>query len=229
MIVVPVAGYVRVTRRAAFRSRPSTRWACRRWCHGPTRWPKWPRPVHYGAGLAIAALICVHIGAALFHGIVKRDGVFSRIWPPFGGGLRARAHLVPAVGWSICRAREARSALRRMIPLQGGASTLSCHLPFPASGLGVRTRASPGDQPGFPGLCSCADGASGRGPCGGRGQAVATAGPVGRRRRRWGWSRSARSGSRRGGDGDPGPCAAAERAAPRRLRAGSRRARPRSS
>jgi cytochrome b561 len=44
--------------------------------------------IHYGAGLAIMALIALHIAAALFHGIVKRDGIFSRMWPPLGGGGR---------------------------------------------------------------------------------------------------------------------------------------------
>lgn len=41
--------------------------------------------VHYLAGLAIAALAVVHVGAALHHGIIARDGVFSRMWPPVGG------------------------------------------------------------------------------------------------------------------------------------------------
>jgi len=46
------------------------------------------KSVHYYGGLAIAALIVLHIGAALHHGIVKKDGVFSRMWPPLGGGSR---------------------------------------------------------------------------------------------------------------------------------------------
>lgn len=46
------------------------------------------KTVHYGAGLLLIALIAMHIGAALFHGVVKQDGVFSRMWPPVGGGTR---------------------------------------------------------------------------------------------------------------------------------------------
>lgn len=42
------------------------------------------KTVHYGAGLAIAALIALHVAAALRHGLVQRDGVFSRMWPPVG-------------------------------------------------------------------------------------------------------------------------------------------------
>jgi cytochrome b561 len=26
----------------------------------------------------------LHVGAALFHGVVKRDGVFARMWPALG-------------------------------------------------------------------------------------------------------------------------------------------------
>jgi cytochrome b561 len=37
--------------------------------------------VHYYGGLAIAVLIAMHVGAALQHGLIKRDGVFSRMWP----------------------------------------------------------------------------------------------------------------------------------------------------
>lgn len=36
--------------------------------------------VHYLAHYAVIALIALHVGAALFHGIVRRDGVFSRMW-----------------------------------------------------------------------------------------------------------------------------------------------------
>lgn len=46
------------------------------------------KSIHYYGGIALAALIAMHIGAALYHGIVKKDGVFSRMWPPVGGGTR---------------------------------------------------------------------------------------------------------------------------------------------
>lgn len=42
------------------------------------------KTVHYFGSYAIGGLIAMHIGAALFHGIVRKDGVFSRMWPPFG-------------------------------------------------------------------------------------------------------------------------------------------------
>jgi cytochrome b561 len=86
-ILVPVAGYVRV-RAGGF----------------PIEWldalgipPLVPRSdalaqvaqtTHYVAALTFAALIGLHVLAAIYHGAVRQDGVFGRIWPPFG---RARA------------------------------------------------------------------------------------------------------------------------------------------
>ena len=44
--------------------------------------------VHYIAAISIAAVLATHVGAALHHGIMRRDGVFSRMWPPIGGRTR---------------------------------------------------------------------------------------------------------------------------------------------
>lgn len=44
------------------------------------------KSVHYGGSLVLAAFVILHIGAALHHAILRRDGVFSRMWPPIGGG-----------------------------------------------------------------------------------------------------------------------------------------------
>ncbi|MCL3883235.1 cytochrome b [Marivita sp. GX14005] len=46
------------------------------------------KTLHYYGGIAIAALLAVHIGAAAQHGLLRRDGVFSRMWPPFGARTR---------------------------------------------------------------------------------------------------------------------------------------------
>ena len=40
------------------------------------------KAVHYYARYVIIALILAHVGAAAMHGLIKRDGVFSRMWPP---------------------------------------------------------------------------------------------------------------------------------------------------
>lgn len=44
--------------------------------------------VHYYGGVAIALIIGLHITAAAYHGVVRKDGVFSRMWPPFAGPTR---------------------------------------------------------------------------------------------------------------------------------------------
>ena len=37
--------------------------------------------IHWTARFALLALILMHVGAALHHALVKRDGVFGRMWP----------------------------------------------------------------------------------------------------------------------------------------------------
>jgi cytochrome b561 len=46
------------------------------------------KAAHYYGAIAIGLLIATHIGAAAFHGIVRKDGVFSRMWPPFGASAK---------------------------------------------------------------------------------------------------------------------------------------------
>jgi cytochrome b561 len=38
--------------------------------------------IHAAAKNLLIVLIALHIGAASYHGLIRRDGVFSRIWPP---------------------------------------------------------------------------------------------------------------------------------------------------
>ena len=35
---------------------------------------------HWYVGMAITLLVCAHIGGALFHAVVRRDGVLQRMW-----------------------------------------------------------------------------------------------------------------------------------------------------
>ncbi|PTX57473.1 cytochrome b561 [Litoreibacter ponti] len=39
------------------------------------------KATHLYAGYAIIALIAMHVGAALFHALVKKDDIFERMWP----------------------------------------------------------------------------------------------------------------------------------------------------
>jgi cytochrome b561 len=44
--------------------------------------------IHTTAIFGLLLLIAMHVGAAAYHGIVRRDGVVSRMWPPFSGPSR---------------------------------------------------------------------------------------------------------------------------------------------
>lgn len=39
------------------------------------------KSIHWATHYVVIALVTVHVGAALFHAVIKRDGVFSRMWP----------------------------------------------------------------------------------------------------------------------------------------------------
>lgn len=38
--------------------------------------------LHFAAGMLLIAVLAVHVGAALQHALIHRDGVWSRMWPP---------------------------------------------------------------------------------------------------------------------------------------------------
>lgn len=38
--------------------------------------------VHFYSAFLLMAVIALHVGAALQHALIQRDGVFSRMWPP---------------------------------------------------------------------------------------------------------------------------------------------------
>ena len=40
------------------------------------------KAIHYATAFVLIALVAIHIGAAAFHRLVRRDGVFGRMWPP---------------------------------------------------------------------------------------------------------------------------------------------------
>ncbi|MFP7673817.1 cytochrome b [Marivita sp. S0852] len=39
------------------------------------------KTIHFYGGWTIAFLAALHVGAALHHGLIKKDGIFSRMWP----------------------------------------------------------------------------------------------------------------------------------------------------
>jgi cytochrome b561 len=87
LIILPVAGYVRV-RAGGFPIESLDALGIPPLVPRSDALAETAKTVHYVAGVTITVVLALHISAALFHGIVKRDGVFSRIWPPIGGGAR---------------------------------------------------------------------------------------------------------------------------------------------
>jgi cytochrome b561 len=86
LVVVPLAGYVRV-RAGGFPIESLDALGLPSLVPRSDALAETAKAVHYYGGLAIAALIALHICAAAYHGILRRDGVFSRMWPPFGGSV----------------------------------------------------------------------------------------------------------------------------------------------
>ena len=43
------------------------------------------KTLHFYGAITITTLIAIHVGAAIQHGLLRRDGVFSRMWPPVSG------------------------------------------------------------------------------------------------------------------------------------------------
>ena len=80
LIAMPVAGYVRV-RAGGFPIEALDALGAPALVPRSESLAEFASLLHWLGGLALAALIALHVGAALFHGIVKRDGVFSRMWP----------------------------------------------------------------------------------------------------------------------------------------------------
>ncbi len=85
LLIMPLSGYVRV-RAGGFPIEAFDALGV------PTLVPRsdalaeFAKTVHYYAAYGIMILIAMHIGAAAFHGLVRKDGIFSRMWPVFGTG-----------------------------------------------------------------------------------------------------------------------------------------------
>lgn len=79
LVVMPIAGYVRV-KAGGFPIETLDAWGV------PALVPKSDyvagiaKTLHYYGGLAITALIALHVLAAMYHHFVRRDGVVARMW-----------------------------------------------------------------------------------------------------------------------------------------------------
>ncbi|SEN51130.1 cytochrome b561 [Pseudorhodobacter antarcticus] len=84
LLVVPLSGYIRV-RAGGFPIESLDAFGVPSLVQKSEQLAALAKSVHYYSGMMIAALLVLHIGAALYHRFAKQDGVFARMWPPFGG------------------------------------------------------------------------------------------------------------------------------------------------
>ncbi len=80
LVVMPVSGYVRV-RAGGFPIEVLDAMGVPALVPRSDALAEVAKSVHFYAGWAIAALVAMHIGAALYHGVIKRDGVLERMLP----------------------------------------------------------------------------------------------------------------------------------------------------
>ncbi|MDO9524867.1 MAG: cytochrome b [Gemmobacter sp.] len=88
LVAVPVAGYIRV-RAGGFPIESLDALELPTLVAKSEGLAEAAKSVHDISGSVLIVLLAMHIGAALFHRFVRRDGVFERMWPPFGGAGRS--------------------------------------------------------------------------------------------------------------------------------------------
>lgn len=81
LLVMPIAGYIRV-RAGGFPIEFLDAAGIPAFVPRSDELAAFAKRVHYLGAFAIAAFVAAHVSAAAFHGIVRRDGIFSRMWPP---------------------------------------------------------------------------------------------------------------------------------------------------
>ena len=81
LLIVPLAGYIRV-RAGGFPIEALDAMGLPALVPRSEALASAAKTVHWAGGIALAVLVALHVGAALFHGVIKRDGIFSRMWPP---------------------------------------------------------------------------------------------------------------------------------------------------
>lgn len=87
LLIMPLAGYIRV-RAGGFPIEALDAMGIPALVPRSDALAEVAKTVHFYGALAIALLIAMHVGAALQHAIIKRDGVFSRMWPGVGGSSK---------------------------------------------------------------------------------------------------------------------------------------------
>jgi len=81
LLIMPLAGYIRV-RAGGFPIEALDTMGVPALVPQSEALAEFAKAVHFYGSYAIVILVAMHIGAAAYHGLVQRDGIFSRMWPP---------------------------------------------------------------------------------------------------------------------------------------------------
>jgi cytochrome b561 len=83
ILMMPVSGYIRV-RAGGFPIESLDAIGIGTWLPRSEALANAAKSIHYFGAIALVLLLVLHVGAALNHWLVKRDGVFERMWPGRG-------------------------------------------------------------------------------------------------------------------------------------------------
>lgn len=81
LVVMPLSGFVRV-RAGGFPIEMLDRAGVGPWIAKSEPLADAAQALHGAGAFLLIALVAMHVGAALHHALILRDGVWSRIWPP---------------------------------------------------------------------------------------------------------------------------------------------------
>lgn len=81
LIVMPLSGFTRV-RAGRFPIELLDSLGAGPWIVKSDALAETAKALHFAAAMLLIALLALHIGAALHHALIRRDTVWSRMWPP---------------------------------------------------------------------------------------------------------------------------------------------------
>ncbi|SMO87330.1 cytochrome b [Paracoccus laeviglucosivorans] len=83
LVVMPLSGFVRV-RAGGFPIELLDSLGAGPWLAKSEPLARTAEGLHYAAAMLLIAVLVVHVAAALQHALIRRDGVWQRMWPPAG-------------------------------------------------------------------------------------------------------------------------------------------------
>lgn len=81
LIVMPLSGFIRV-RAGGFPIEVLDSLGVGPWIAKSSMLADAAQGIHYLAAMLLIALLALHIGAALYHLLIRRDQIWARMWPP---------------------------------------------------------------------------------------------------------------------------------------------------